>query len=66
MARSWALTGTIQYTNQISLSAKYQINKNCSLDGNLTYSFIFNNKNIPDNFAQGIQADIAFEYRLFE
>ncbi|MBR5645804.1 MAG: hypothetical protein IKX23_04115 [Treponema sp.] len=66
LARSWALTGTIQYTNQISLGGKYQINKNCSLDANLTYSFIFNNKNVEDNFGQGFQAGIAFEYRLFE
>ncbi len=66
MARSHKLTGILQYTNQIGIDAEYKINKNCKLNTNLTYSFIFNNKNELNNFAQGFQGDLAFEYKLFE
>ena len=50
IARSMKLTGTLQYQNQFSLSGFYRINNHFKLDADVNYTFIFNAKNINDNF----------------
>lgn len=66
IARTYRLTGTVQFTNQVNLSGSYNFTDNFSLDAGLLYSFIFNNKNKSGNFAQGIEASFALKYTLFE
>lgn len=65
IARSWALTGTIQYTNRVSAKLSYKINEKIDLETRMTYSFIFNNKNESGEFAQGIEAFLMLSYMLF-
>ncbi|MCR4734779.1 MAG: hypothetical protein K5829_07250 [Treponema sp.] len=65
IARSMALTGILQYTNQIMLKATYDLNSHFSFDAGLVYCFVFNNNNQQGNFAQGVQINAACEFRLF-
>lgn len=64
-ARSWALKGTIQYTNRVTLHGTYKLNEHFSFEGKFIYNFIFNNNSIPDNFQQGIETGVAVTYNLF-
>ena len=64
-ARSWALTDVIQYTNRITLHGTYNLNKHFSFEGQVIYSFIFNNNAILNNFQHGIEAGISGTYYLF-
>lgn len=65
LARSFALLGNIEYKNQLTLDGSYKLNDHFKFDGQLVYSFIWNNNHIPGNFQQGIQVSLAMEYRLF-
>lgn len=65
IARSMKLTGTLQYQNQFSLSGFYRINNHFKLDADVNYTFIFNAKNINDNFVSGLQLYGGVEYKLF-
>lgn len=56
IGRNHYLTGIIQYTNELSLQGKYVINKNIELNSKLSFIFIFNHKNIPNNFECGVEA----------
>lgn len=60
------LNGTIQYTNQFTVKGNYVINDHFKLKGQFTYSLIFNNKNISDEFACGAQISFGCEARLFK
>ena len=64
-ARSWALTGIIQYTNRITAHGSYKFNEHFSIEGQVIYTFIFNNNNIFNNFQHGIEAGIAGTISLF-
>ena len=64
-ARSYALTGTIQYTNQLTLKGNYNFNEHFSINSYLTYSFIFNNKNVGGDFQQGIEISVGGNWALF-
>ena len=64
-ARSYALTGTIQYTNQLTLKGNYNFNEHFSINSYLTYSFIFNNKNVGGDFQQGIEISVGGSWALF-
>ena len=55
VGRNHFLTGIIQYTNELSLQGKYVINKNIELNSKLSFIFIFNHKNIPNNFECGVE-----------
>jgi len=65
LARSWALTGVVQYTNRIKLHGKYKLNEHFSFEGQVIYSFIFNNNAILNNFQQGLEAGISATCNLF-
>lgn len=65
IARTMALTGVLQLTNQISLNGSYEFNKHFTFDAGVVYSFIFNNKNENGVFAQGVQLSAALKYSLF-
>lgn len=56
VGRNHFLTGIILYTNELSLQGKYVINKNIELNSKLSFIFIFNHKNIPNNFEFGVEA----------
>lgn len=64
-ARSWALTGIIQYTNRITAHGSYKFNEHFSIEGQVIYTIIFNNNNIFNNFQHGIEAGIAGTISLF-
>lgn len=66
IARTYALTGSVQFTNRITAKASYNLARHMSLSGRATYSFIFNNKNEEGNFAHGFEGCLMFEYKLFE
>lgn len=64
-ARSWALSGVVQYTNRITLSGSWQINNHFKVEGQTIYSFIFNNHSKKNNFQQGLEVGLAGTYYLF-
>ena len=66
IARTYILTGSVQFTNSITAKASYNITPQMSLSGRATYSFIFNNKNEEGKFAHGFEGCLMFEYKLFE
>jgi len=66
IARTYVLTGSVQFTNRISAKASYNINSRMSLSGRAAYSFIFNNRNEEGKFAQGFEGAVSFEYTLFD
>ena len=65
IARDYKLTGTVQFTNQITLKGSYRFNEHFVVDGRGTYSFVFNNNNEAGEFAHGLEATLALEYLLF-
>ena len=60
------MSGTPEYTNRISLSGEYYINKHFNISGQIAYTFITNNYNIIDNSANGFEIALALQYKLFE
>lgn len=66
IARTYVLTGSVQFTNSITAKASYNITPQMSLSGRATYSFIFNNKNEEGKIAHGFEGCLMFEYKLFE
>ena len=56
VGRNHFLTGIIQYTNELSLQGKYVINKNFEINSKFSFIFIYNHKNITDNFEFGVEA----------
>ncbi len=65
IARTHKLTGTVQFTNSITLSSNYNITEHTGLSLKAGYTFIFNNKNVKDDFAQGFEGSVTFNYTLF-
>lgn len=65
IARDYRLTGTVSYTNQITIKGSLNINSHLVLNGQGTYCFVFNNKNIEGEFEQGFEVALALEYLLF-
>lgn len=63
-ARNMWLTGTVEYRNQLALSGSYHIRDNLRLTGKCIYTFVFNNKNVADDFQQGVELALAFTYNL--
>ncbi len=64
-SRNMWMSGIREYTNQFTISGEYQIFDNLKLYGQVVYSFIFNTKNILNNFQQGIELGIGCEYSIF-
>lgn len=65
MGRSYALTGVVQYYNAINVSGEYTLNDHVTFRGNFVYAFVFNNKNIEGNFAQGVEVELSAKLTLF-
>lgn len=63
-ARYMGLTGTVEYRNQLALSGSYHILENLKVSGKCVYTFTFNNRNVPDNFQQGVELALAITYTL--
>lgn len=64
-ARSWNLTGKVQYTNRLSIFGSYRFNQHFKLEGQAIYNFIFNNRNIDGNLQHGVELGVAGTYFLF-
>lgn len=65
LARTYKLTGTVSYTNQIALKCSYRLNEHFNFSGKFVYSFVFNSKNMDGNFQHGAEFSIGAEYSLF-
>lgn len=65
IARDYRLTGTVQFTNQITFKGSVRLGSHFELNAQGTYTFIFNNKNESGAFAQGAEIALALEYLLF-
>lgn len=59
------MTGTVEYTNQFTLTAQYNIFDNLMVYTESAFTFVFNNNNIQNNFASDFQIGIGCEYKLF-
>jgi hypothetical protein len=55
IGRNHSLNGIIQFTNELSVQGKYVINQNFEINSKLSFIFIFNHKNIPNNFECGVE-----------
>ena len=64
-ARSWNLTGTVQYTNRLGLFSFYRFNSHFMIEGQAIYNIIYNNKNISGNLQHGVELGLAGTYYLF-
>lgn len=64
-ARDYKLTGNVQFTNQIAVKGSYILNKHFSFNGQLAYTFVFNNQNIIGNFEHGVELEILAKCSLF-
>ncbi|MBQ3670841.1 MAG: hypothetical protein II921_05125 [Treponema sp.] len=60
------LNGTVQYTHQITLKGRYELNEHVALKSQFTYSLVFNNDNKSDEFACGAQISVGCEAKLFK
>ena len=66
LARSKKLTGILQYRNDISLFYEYFFNDKLKFVTEGTYCFIFNNKNILNDFQQGFEFKFALSYSFLK
>ena len=65
IARSYKLTGTVQFTNSITLKGYYTFNSHLRADAQAVYQFIINHRNVSGNFEQGIELAVSLTYNLF-
>lgn len=65
IAHTHKLTGTIQYTNNITLKGHYRINKHFNIEALFSYIFVFNNKNVSDKFENGVELAASMTYQLW-
>lgn len=65
LARSWKLSGIIQFTNRITGSGSFTINNHFNLEGSLSYVFAFNANNIKGNFQHGVEMSFGVNCILF-
>lgn len=65
IARDMALTGNIEYKNQLTLDGRYVLNDHWAFDGQFVYTFVFNNNNILNDFEQGIQLALGVNFKVF-
>ena len=59
------ISGVKEYTNQFNITGEYMIKENMKVFFQTAFTFIFNNKNIQNNFDSGFEFGIGFEYKLF-
>lgn len=64
-SRNMWMSGTKEYKNQIKVNGNYKIFPNLELTAQFAYTFAFNNKNIKDNFQQGVELAFALSCQLF-
>ncbi len=64
VARSHALSGTVSFTNAITLRQNYDFNDRFSLDSRITYKAVYNNKNRAGEIARGLEFSIAFSEKI--
>lgn len=64
-SRNMWMSGIKEYTNQFNITGQYMIKENMKVFFQTVFTFIFNNKNIQDNFDSGFEFGIGFEYKLF-
>lgn len=65
MARDNTLTGTIQYTNNITFCGYYAFNNHFRLDAGLSAIFVFNHHNKGGNTQAGAEGTISLRYNVF-
>lgn len=64
-SRSFWMSGTLTYKNQIELVGTYNLNSHFSFNSGITYTFEFNNKHKLNNFEQGIELKTSVSYTIF-
>lgn len=64
IARTYALSGTVQFSNVLVLSGKFNVSKRFTLFSSISGLFIFNTKNKTNNFASGTEMLFSMEYTL--
>lgn len=65
VARDKGLTGTIMYTNNITLNGYYAFNNHFKIEGQASCVFVFNNQNIGGNTDAGVELSVSLRYNLF-
>lgn len=65
MARTYKLTGTIQYTNTLVLNGSYEFNKHFSVNGAMAATFVFNNYNQGGESAAGAEVLLGGTWKIF-
>ncbi len=65
LGRSYELYGIVQFTNALAVRGEYVLNEHITLNGQVIYSFVFNNKNQLDSFAQGAEFELGAKLSLF-
>ncbi|MCF0124541.1 MAG: hypothetical protein HUJ68_02085, partial [Clostridia bacterium] len=63
--RNMWMTGTCEYLNRVGVKGNYTFNEHFNLYGEINYSFIFNNKNIENDFEQGFEIILGGTLNLF-
>lgn len=64
-ARELWMSGTPEYTNQITVDAAYNVTESVSLAGKLSYSLIFNCNNTAGSTQHGFEAALSCKVKLF-
>lgn len=64
-ARDISLTGIIQYKNDFVISGEYYFSPKIKVSSEGTYSLIFNNHHIQDDFQQGFELKLACCFNIF-
>lgn len=59
------MTGIPEYTHQIAVSGSYSPFERLIFLGKFAYTFVFNNKNVSDNFQHGFELSFGLQYSLF-
>lgn len=63
--RTHKLTGIIQFTNRIGINGEYHFSDSMSINGDIKYSFIFNHRAVPGDFAQGVECTLNYKWDIF-
>lgn len=65
IARNMWLSGTISCTNRFTVQGEYRFFEKLSAFVSASYSFIYNNRNIKNNFAYGFEFSTTINYKIF-
>ena len=64
-ARNLLPSGIVSFTNTVTARGLYKVNRNFSFEGKVSYTFIFNHKNVKNAFAHGVELALSGSWSLF-